>query len=341
VYDLLVIGGGINGTGIARDAAGRGMKILLCEMEDLGGQTSSSSSKLIHGGLRYLEHYEFRLVRAALEEREVLLRAAPHIIWPLRLILPHHPKLRPAWFLRLGLFIYDHLGGRKLLPPTKTLKFRNTQHATILSDQFSKGFEYSDCWVDDARLVCLNAMDAKDRGADIRTHTKVSGLSREADGWRVQLRGPNGVETEIRTKMAVNAAGSKVDDILNLSERETPAKNLRLVKGSHIVVPKLYDHEKAYTFQSSDGRVIFTIPYETNFTLIGTTDEDYSPESGPPEISDHETKYLCDVVSEYFRQSISPSDVVWSYSGVRPLFDDQTDSASVVTRDFVFDFLLD
>lgn len=336
-FDLLVIGGGVNGAGIARDASGRGLKVLLCERDDLGRHTSSSSSKLIHGGLRYLEHYEFRLVRAALKEREALLEAAPHIIWPLRFILPHHPSMRPAWFLRLGLFIYDHLGGRMSLPGTKTVDLRSGEHRGVLTETFKKGFEYSDCWVDDARLVALNAISARELGADIRTLTEVSGLTREEDNWTATLTSKDGSTETVQAKMVVNSAGAWVDDVLNLSNRETPAKNLRLVKGSHIVVDKLYSHDRAYTFQSEDGRVVFTIPYENNYTLIGTTDEDYSPDEGPPEISPEETSYLCRVVSEYFKQSITPADVKWSYSGVRPLFDDQNDNASVVTRDFVFD----
>ncbi|MEL7491097.1 MAG: glycerol-3-phosphate dehydrogenase [Pseudomonadota bacterium] len=335
--DLLVIGGGVNGAGIARDAAGRGLRVLLCEKDDLAQHTSSASTKLIHGGLRYLEHYEFKLVRDSLIEREVLLRAAPHIIWPMRFTLPHHKGLRPAWLLRLGLFLYDHLGGRKLLPPTKSVRFKGTAHAAVLSDEFSFGFEYSDCWVEDARLVVLSALDAKEHGADIRTRTKCVALERQGDLWRVLLEGPGGAKERITARTVVNAAGPWVDAVLAGAKPADADKKVRLIKGSHIVTRKLFDGEGAYILQHTDDRIIFAIPYERDYTLIGTTDVAYENDAGDVKISDEEVSYLCALVSEYFRTPVTRDDIAWSYSGVRPLFDDREDNASVVTRDYVFD----
>ena len=337
MYDILVIGGGINGVGIARDAAGRGLKVGLCEKDDLANHTSSASSKLIHGGLRYLENYEFKLVRESLGERETLLRAAPHIIWPIRIVLPVEKGMRPAWMLRTGLFIYDHLAKRALLPATKTLNLRKTLQGKGLKDHLKIGFEYSDCWADDARLVVLNAMDAQEKGADIMTHTECVGLTRHADHWQLELRDKNGVTTHSKTKLLVNAAGPWVNKVLGLSGQISNQSSVRLVKGSHIVVDKLYDGDHAYLFQSADGRVIFAMPYENDYTLIGTTEEKWELEKGPAVISDAETDYLCSAVNDYFKKQIKPEDVRWSYAGVRPLYDDNSESASVVTRDYVFD----
>ena len=330
-FDLLIIGGGINGTAIARDAAGRGLSVLLCEKDDLARHTSSASTKLIHGGLRYLEYYEFRLVREALIERERLLRAAPHIIWPMRFVLPYDKGQRPAWMLRLGLFLYDNLGGREMLPGTKTVDLTKAPHKGVLEDRLKTGFEYSDCWVEDARLVALNAVDAHNHGADIRVATEVRALeakdglyhARLSDGSKVTARG------------IVNAAGPWVDEVL---ARVKPGRNeagLRLVKGSHIVTKRLFPGDHAYIFQNADNRIIFAIPFERDFTLIGTTDVPWETEPGPMDISAEETDYLCAAASEYFERDISASDVVWSYAGVRPLYDDKSENASAVTRDYV------
>lgn len=336
-YDVLVIGGGINGVGIARDAAGRGFKTLLCEAGDLASATSSASSKLIHGGLRYLESYEFKLVRHALAEREVLLRIAPHLITPLRFVLPVDKGMRPAWMLRIGLFLYDHLARRAILPGTVRLNLRTCLQGAPLQERFRTGFEYSDCWADDARLVVLNAVDAKERGATIATRTKCIALDRSAEQWTATLQPENGPATRVTARMLVNAAGPWVDEIMGQMGRRSNRPNLRLVKGSHIVTRKLFDGDHAYIFQSGDGRVIFAIPYERDFTLIGTTEEDWSLDRGKPEISAEETQYLCDTINAYFSAKIAPADVLWFYAGVRPLFDDQNESASVVTRDYVFD----
>jgi len=336
VYDILIIGGGINGVGIARDAAGRGLKVLLCEKDDLASHTSSASTKLIHGGLRYLEHYDFALVRKALIEREVLLRAAPHIIWPLRFILPHHKELRPSWLIRLGLFFYDHLGGRKLLPATKTLTRKNSDVFAPLHQHFTKGFEYSDCWVEDSRLVVLNAMDAAERGATIMTQTECVGLDAMGDGWTATLRKKDHTELVVEAKFVINAAGPWVDRIVEKIEAQTNKQSVRLVKGSHIIVPKMFEDERSFIFQASDDRVIFAIPYEDRrFTLIGTTDLPFEGDLDAVTASDEEIQYLCEVSNEYFKQTITPDDVVSTYSGVRPLFDDQADNASSVTRDYV------
>ncbi|WP_193179678.1 glycerol-3-phosphate dehydrogenase [Nisaea sediminum] len=336
MYDIAIIGGGINGCGIARDAAGRGYSVCLAEMSDLASGTSSWSTKLIHGGLRYLEHYEFRLVRESLEEREVLWAMAPHIVRPLRFILPHHSGLRPAWLLRLGLFLYDHLGGRKLLPPTRVVDLTRDAAGEPLRDIFRKGFEYSDCWVDDARMVVLNARDAANRGADIHTRTRVVKAVREAGHWRVTLLDlATGAEREIEARLLVNAAGPWVDKVLSEAAGWNEARNVRLVQGSHIVVPKLYDHDRCYIFQNPDGRIFFSIPYEQDFTLIGTTDRDYEGDPGAVAITGEEKAYLCKAAGEYFKQPVKVEDIVWSYSGVRPLFDDGASKAQEATRDYV------
>ncbi len=337
-YDIAVIGGGVNGCGIARDAAGRGWRVLLCERDDLGGGTSSASTKLVHGGLRYLEHYEFRLVREALIEREVLLRAAPHIIWPLRFVLPHHSGLRPAWLLRLGLFLYDHLGGRKLLPATRQLDLRRDPAGKPLSEAFVRGFEYSDCWVEDSRLVALNALDAAERGAEVRVRSRcVSARRSEGDdsGWQVTLEAADGSQETIGARVLVNAAGPWVEQVLTGAIGVNAAEKVRLVQGSHIVVPRLFEHDRAYIFQNSDGRIVFAIPYERDFTLIGTTDRDWKGAPGDVEISDEEIDYLCRAVSDYLATPVERSQIVWTYSGVRPLYDDGASKAQEATRDYV------
>ena len=335
-YDLVIVGGGINGCGIARDAAGRGLRVLLCEQGDLAQGTSSASTKLFHGGLRYLEYYEFRLVREALMERETLLRAMPHIAWPLRFVLPHHRGLRPAWLLRLGLFLYDHLGGRKLLPATRTLDLHHEKAGEVLQSKYRKAFEYSDCWVEDSRLVVLNARAAADLGADIRTRTRCVAGEPSQGCWRVTLEDTEtGTRQTVSAKVLVNAAGPWVMDVIRNRLRRNEPDRVRLVRGSHIVVPKLYAHDRAYIFQGSDSRVVFAIPYEQDFTLIGTTDRDHD---GPPEqaiCTPEEAAYLCQVVSDYFEKPVTPEDVVWTYSGVRPLFDDGAKPAAAATRDYV------
>jgi glycerol-3-phosphate dehydrogenase len=339
VYDLAIIGGGINGCGIARDAAGRGYSVFLCEMNDLASGTSSWSTKLIHGGLRYLEYYEFRLVREALIEREVLWRMAPHIIKPLRFVLPHHRKLRPAWLLRLGLFLYDHLGGRKLLPPTRTLDLeRDAAGEPLAKGRFTHGFEYSDCFVDDARLVLLNALDAAARDAVVRTRTRAIEIKRAGDAWQVTVEDTTtGKRDTIRARAIVNAAGPWVEDILTRTTGVDARAAVRLVQGSHIVVRKLYAHARAYMFQNEDGRIVFVIPYENDFTLIGTTDRDYEGDPAKVEITKEETDYLCEAVSGYLAQAVTPADVVWTYAGVRPLYDDGASEAKAATRDYVFE----
>ena len=338
VYDILIIGGGINGTAIARDAAGRGLKVLLCERDDLASHTSSSSTKLIHGGLRYLEYYEFRLVREALVEREVLLRAAPHIIRPMRFVLPYDEGLRPAWILRLGLLIYDNLGGRKKLPGTRTVKLTKTPHTGVLEDRLKFGYEYSDCWVEDARLVVLNARDAADRGADILTHAEITGIEIDGDVYRANVKFTDGRSEQIRARAVVNSAGPWVDQILKtIADDDEDDAGLRLIKGSHIVTKRLFEGDHAYIFQNDDNRIVFAIPYERDYTLIGTTDVPYDHSEGPVKISDEEIAYLCDAASEYFAKDIGPNDVAWTYSGVRPLYDDKSANASAVTRDYVLD----
>jgi glycerol-3-phosphate dehydrogenase len=334
-YDIFIIGGGVNGCGIARDAAGRGLSVFLAEKDDLAAATSSASTKLIHGGLRYLEHYEFRLVREALIEREVLLNSAPHIIWPLRFVLPHHSGLRPRWLIRLGLFLYDHLGGRKILPPTRSVDFRSDQTGQPLKESFTNGYEYSDCWVEDSRLVILMARDAALRGATVRTRTTVRRAVRVEGGWDIDIVDGANREQTIRAKVVVNAAGPWVSEILTKVVGRNDADKIRMVKGSHIVTDKLYDHDRCYIFQNADGRICFAIPYETNFTLIGTTDEDYKGDPAKPEISQAETEYLLEAVSQYFRRPVTRDMIKWSYSGVRPLYDDGASKAQEATRDYV------
>jgi glycerol-3-phosphate dehydrogenase len=331
VFDIAVIGGGINGAGIARDAAGRGARVLLLERGDLAAGTSSNSTKLIHGGLRYLEHYEFALVREALSEREVLWGIAPHIIWPLRFILPHRPGLRPRWLLRLGLFLYDHIGGRKFLPTTQSVDLSRHPAGAPLKPQYASAFAYSDGWVDDARLVVLNARDAADRGAEVRTRCEVTVLKREADLWRITAGG----ET-FTARAVINAAGPRVLDLLGRAGEPSDQK-LRLVRGSHIVVPQLFDHDFAYFFQLPDGRIFFAIPYEQDFTLIGTTDVDHAGGLDDVRASPEEIAYLCEGASEYFRKPITPDDVVWTYSGVRPLVDDGSGRPEAATRGYRFE----
>ena len=334
-YDLFVIGGGINGCGIARDASGRGLKVFLAEQGDLASGTSSASTKLIHGGLRYLEHYEFRLVREALIEREVLLKAAPHIIWPLRFVLPHHKGLRPWPILRMGLFLYDHLGGRKILPPTRTVDLRQDATGQPLKDEFTRGYEYSDCWVEDARLVVLNARDAQGKGAVIRTRTKCTSARRVEGMWELTIVSDGGAEEKIRARALVNSAGPWVSDVLGSVVGRNDPDKIRMVKGSHLVVDKLYDHDRCYIFQNADGRICFAIPYEQNYTLIGTTDEDHKGDPGAPTISDAETDYLLSAVSEYFKKPVTRVNVRWAYSGIRPLYDDGASKAQEATRDYV------
>ncbi len=337
IYDLAIIGGGVNGCGIARDAAGRGLKVFLCEQNDLASGTSSAATKLIHGGLRYLEQFEFRLVREALMEREVLWAIAPHIIWPLRFVLPYHKGLRPAWMLRLGLFIYDHLGGRKRLPPTKTLDLRQDEAGKPLkAGEFSKAFEYSDCWVEDSRLVALNARDAADRGATIVTRTKAVSAERGSDSWALTISNRDTGATEvIRAKLLVNAAGPWVGQVLGMTLRRNTQAKVRLVQGSHIVVKRLYEHDRCYIFQNADGRIFFAIPYEQDFTLIGTTDRDYEGDPSAVEASAEEIDYICASASEYFAQPVTRRDIVWIYSGVRPLYDKGDGAAQAATRDYV------
>ncbi len=339
MYDLLIIGGGINGCGIARDAAGRGHKVFLCEMNDLASGTSSWSTKLVHGGLRYLEYYEFRLVREALIVREVLWGIAPHIVHPLRFVLPHHKGLRPAWLLRLGLFFYDHIGGRKRLPATSSLNLAtDAAGAPLKPNLFQRGFEYSDCWVDDARLVALNARDAADRGADIAVRTRAVAAERSPDGWALTVEDTDsGARRTVRGRVLVNAAGPWVDKVLTGVVRTHAKAHVRLVQGSHIVVRKLFEHDRAYIFQNADGRIIFAIPYEGQFTLIGTTDLDYTGDPAKVAISPEETAYLCRAASEYFTHPVTPDDVVWTYSGVRPLYDDGASEAKAATRDYVLE----
>ncbi len=336
-YDLLVIGGGINGAGIARDAAGRGLSVLLCEKDDLAGATSSSSTKLIHGGLRYLEYYEFRLVREALKERERLLAIAPHIIWPLRFVLPHTEGLRPRWLLRVGLFLYDHLARLKSLPGSAAVALRGSPYGAPLRPDLTTGFVYSDCWVEDSRLVVLNAVDAAARGATVRTRTAVVAARRVGGRWQATLRDKAGVEQEVSARIVVNAAGPWVSETLGGTLGVDAEAAVRLVKGSHIVTRRLYEGEHAYIFQNPDGRIVFAIPYEREFTLIGTTDVPHEAAPGPVTISPEETAYLCESVDRFFARAVTPDDVVWSYSGVRPLFDDAAKNASAVTRDYVLD----
>ncbi len=358
IYDILFIGGGVNGAGIARDAAGRGLKVELAEMNDLASGTSSASTKLFHGGLRYLEYFEIRLVREALIERETLLRAMPHISWPMRFVLPYHKDMRfegetptsklmntvmpwmkgrrPAWLIRLGLFMYDHLGGRKILPATSTLDLRSDEAGKPLHPRFAKAYEYSDCWIEDSRLVVLNARDAEARGAAIRTRTKVTSAERSGDHWLVTTENADtGEVCQLRAKMLVNAGGPWVKSLIRDTAHVETRENIRLVRGSHIVTRKLFDHDKCYFFQGEDGRIIFAIPYETDFTLIGTTDADHSNLDEPPVCTDAEAQYLCDFASKYFQTPVKKDDIVWTYSGLRPLYDDSATSATAATRDYV------
>jgi glycerol-3-phosphate dehydrogenase len=362
-FDLLVVGGGINGAGIARDAAGRGLSVLLCEQDDLAAHTSSASTKLIHGGLRYLEYREFALVRKALQERETLLRAAPHIMWPLRFVMPHMPNLRPAWLIRAGLFLYDHLARRELLPGSRGVDLRTHPAGAPLVASIRRGFVYSDGWVDDARLVVLNALDASERGARVLTRTKLVGATRSNGSWHARLLRADGTTVEVQARAIANAAGPWVGELLQAALERTinqtanhdrhasagpdanhtangvtnhkPAYAVRLVKGSHIVTRRLFEHDHAYIFQNPDKRIIFAIPYEHDFTLIGTTDIEYRGDPSQVAINAEETQYLCESINRYFKQPISPRDVYWSYSGVRPLLEDETaNNPSAVTRDY-------
>ena len=336
MYDLLIIGGGINGAGIARDAAGRGLSVCLVEQDDLAGHTSAASTKLIHGGLRYLEYYEFRLVREALAERERLLGIAPHIVWPMRFVLPLGAGMRPAWMIRAGLFLYDHIGGKRSLPGSKSVRLDGHGCGAGLKQRNGRAFAYSDCWVEDSRLVVLNAVDAAERGASIRTRTRLVSARREDGAWRADLASPRG-ETTVQARMVVNAAGPWVGQVLAGALGQNAASRTRLVKGSHIVVKRLYEGEHAYLLQNPDKRVIFVIPYEGAFSLIGTTDLPWDRDAGQVTISAEETAYLCEAVTRWMQQPVSPADVVWSYSGVRPLHDDGAENASAVTRDYVLE----
>ena len=333
MFDLAVIGGGVNGAGIARDAAGRGLKVLLVEQGDLAGATSSASTKLIHGGLRYLEHYEFRLVREALAEREVLLRAAPHIVWPLRFVLPHHAGLRPWWLVRLGLLLYDHLGGRKILPPSRGIDLRTDPVGAPLRADYTRGFEYSDCGVDDARLVVFLARDAARHGAEIRTRTRCVGAHVVDGAWHLRL----GDGTDCAARALVNAAGPWVSQVMSEVIGHAAPTRVRLVKGSHIVVRRLFEHDRCYILQNRDGRVDFAIPYERDFTLIGTTNDDYAGDPSEVAVSDVEETYLRESVGAYLRRPIEAGDIVWRYAGVRPLRDDGASTAQEATRDYVLE----
>ena len=350
--DVLVVGGGINGVGIARDLAGRGWRVVLCEQDDLASHTSSASTKLIHGGLRYLEHREFGLVRKALQEREVLLRSAPHIMWPMRFVLPHDPSMRPAWMVRLGLYLYDHLAGRDFLPGTESLNLRQSPLGEGLQPNWQQAFVYSDGWVDDARLVALCALDAAERGAQVLTRTRCTSLRPDGAGWRAELSRRDaltGQETRrlsVQARAVVNAAGPWAEQVLrDLMQVPPPTSGrgrhagphgaLRLVKGSHIVVPRLFQHDHAYIFQGRDGRIIFAIPYERQFTLVGTTDVEFKGDPSRVAIDESEIDYLCSELGRYLRRPITHQDVVWSYAGVRPLLDDARGSASAVTRDYL------
>ncbi|MEL7282357.1 MAG: glycerol-3-phosphate dehydrogenase [Pseudomonadota bacterium] len=358
IADLFVIGGGINGTGIARDAVGRGLSVTLAEMNDLASATSSSSTKLFHGGLRYLEFFEFDLVKKALIEREVLLEAMPHISWPMRFVLPYHKDMRfeggtptskllttvmpwmkgrrPAWLIRLGLFLYDSLGKRKFLPGTSTIDLRTGPEGAPLQDKFLKAYEYSDCWVEDSRLVVLNARDAEERGASILTRTKVQSAARDGDLWRITtIDEETGTATDHLARALVNAGGPWVDRIISETARINSSEGIRLVRGSHIVTRQLYPHDKCYFFQGEDGRIIFAIPYEGEFTLIGTTDAEHTDDPSTAECTPQERDYLLQFASKYFKTPVTGDDIVWTYSGVRPLYDDGAKSATAATRDYV------
>ena len=334
MFDVFVVGGGINGCGIARDAAGRGLSVCLAEKDDLGGKTSSGSTKLIHGGLRYLEHYEFNLVRKALIERERLWSLAPHIIYPLRFVLPHHAGLRPSWLLRLGLFIYDHLGGRKALPKSRKISLASDQAGAPLKSDYKIGFEYSDCWVDDARLVILNAQDAVEKGAKVLPRHEVISVRGENGAWVIETRDRDSKKHRFQARVLVNAAGPWVSNLTDSVIDGAVSRSMRLIRGSHIVVPRLYAHDRCYLLQNSDDRIVFVIPYEENFSLIGTTDREHQESLNQVTISKDEAQYLCASVNDYFNSSISPEDIVWSYSAVRPLFDDGNADAKSITRDY-------
>ncbi len=356
VADLFIIGGGINGCGIARDAVGRGLSVVLAEQGDLAQATSSASTKLFHGGLRYLEYFEFRLVREALEERETLLAAMPHISWPMRFVLPYHADMRfegdtptgrliaafmpwmkgrrPAWLIRLGLFMYDTMGGRKILPATRTLDLRADPAGKPLKTRFARAYEYSDCWIEDSKLVSLNARDAAEKGAVILTRTRVVSAERHGDLWQIVTQGVDGPQTH-HARALVNVGGPWVEDIIRNVARINSTEGVRLVRGSHIVTKKLYDHDRCYFFQGEDGRIIFAIPYEQDFTLIGTTDKDHQGPPGDPHCTDEERDYLCAFASQYFAKPVTAADVVWTYSGVRPLYNDGAKSATAATRDYV------
>lgn len=332
--DLLVVGGGINGVGIARDAAGRGLKVLLCEQHDLAQHTSSASSKLVHGGLRYLEQYEFRLVREALAEREVLLRAAPHLVHPMRFVMPHVAELRPAWMIRAGLFLYDYLARRATLPRSHGVDLSISPYNTGLKPGLNKGFIYADCWVDDARLVIANARAAADFGATILTHTTCVAAHRDGALWRVTLQPENSAPRVVNARALVNASGPWAKQFINNNMNLTTQFGLKLVKGSHIVVPRLYHGEHAFILQNDDRRVVFVYPYEERYTLIGTTDVEHTGEPGECAASTDEIDYLCRAANRYFTHILTAADVVWSYCGIRPLFDDGTKNVSKITRDY-------
>jgi len=337
LVDVAIIGGGINGAGIARDAAGRGLKVLLCEKDDFAEGTSSRSGKLVHGGLRYLEYYEFRLVREALIEREVLLASAPHIIWPMRFVLPHSPEQRPAWLVRTGLLLYDHLGGRKQLPPSRGLDLSRVPEGASLRPEFRRGFEYSDCWVDDARLVILNLIDAARNGARILPRTRAVSARREGETWRLEMLAEDGRLQVVRARALINAAGPWVRDVVQGVAGLNSAHNVRLVKGSHVVVPKFWSGSQAYLLQNEDRRVIFVNPYEGDLALIGTTDIPYDGRAEDVAIDGGEVAYLLGILRRYFRASPSEEDIVHAFSGVRPLYDDNSANPSAVTRDYVFE----
>ncbi|MFQ6024549.1 MAG: glycerol-3-phosphate dehydrogenase [Acidiferrobacterales bacterium] len=338
VFDLFVVGGGINGVGIARDAAGRGLRVALCDQGDLGGATSWTSTKLIHGGLRYLEYREFRLVRESLAEREVLLKNAPHLIRPLRFVLPHVPELRPVWMIRAGLFLYDHLSRRNSLPGSKRLDLRRRPFGEGLRAGFRKGFAFSDCLVDDARLVIVNARDASARGAKVMVRTGFAGADVVDGMWQVSLvDSETGERSLVRARTVINVAGPWVDQVRASIKGVSPGKKIRLIKGSHIVVPRLYKGEHAYILQNDDGRVVFVIPFEGLYSLIGSTEVEVQGEPGPVRITDEEVSYLCRAVGRYVSRDVRPYDVVWSFAGLRPLFGDNEDNLSAITREYDFD----
>jgi len=336
-YDLLVVGGGINGAGIARDAAGRGLRTLLCEQHDLASHTSSASTKLIHGGLRYLEFYDFALVRKSLREREIVLSAAPHICWPLRFVLPHDSHLRPAWMIRAGLFLYDHLSRRRMLPGSEGVNLRRHPAGEPLEARYTRGFVYSDAWVDDARLVVITAMDAREHGADVLTRTRCGRLERRGERWAATLERAGGGAIEVEARAVVNATGPWVDRFLDEGTPVRATHHPRQVKGSHIVVPRLFGHHYAYIFQAADGRIVFAIPYEDDYTLIGTTEMDYSGDLATPSIAESEVAYLLGLANRYFARNLAREDVAWTFAGLRPLLADPKDRATSVTRDYVLD----